>query len=1210
MISGVVLARNEQRNIVECLQRLRPHVDEVVLIDMRSEDRTIELARPWVDQILSHELIPNFDAARNIAIPAAKHDWMWFVDADEWISEQTGRIVNQLVRQRGDELTAITIPFKSYFCGQWMQHCGWWPGYTMPRVLKRGHFSFAAQLHGGVHHNGPAVRIAPNPETAIDHFSYESIEHYLEKLNRYTSTEAGQLAAQGREHDWREAMRHMVHDLWLYYERNPGHLDGVRGWLLSWLSGQYRWLSHAKLIDVAGHAGGDVEFSDSPANLDEVFDAMASALAECRASAPQLPLGVVWRGPVWDPSGYADESRSFVKALAAGEREFAVEDLHWADAICDLPVGESRLLKALLNGRRPAYTATITNCICTLAAPVAGTSLNILRTTFETDRLPEGWLDYLLAYDEIWVISQHNYRAFVRSWVPPEKLRVVPSCFDETMYRPDGETIELPELMQDRFVFLSVFDWDYRKGWDLLLRAYVETFRADEGVGLLLKITRNHEHTIEDVRSQIDGVLQGVGATLDARPDIHLWDMVLAGSEIAALYRSARAFVLPTRGEGWGRPYMEAMASGLPCIGTNGSGNVDFMTEENSYLLPAVEAPVPEQERHGMQAYAGHQWFEPDLDALQKQLRFVFDNQDEARRRGEFASAEVREKFGLAAGQQAMEQALQAAESKFVRHDVAPVRPDQIRIELEGELYAGHSFAKVNEILLDHFSEDDQLAVSLRRRFLNPTSEATDPASVRRAPLIDRPLENGPQVTIRHAFPPNWEPPAQGKWVHIQPFEYGHLPLDWVPPLRDRVDEIWAPTEYVRRLYERSGIPSKKIHVIPWGVDPEVYRPDAIPLLLPTSRSFRFLFVGGTIARKGFDRVLEAYRQEFTRDDDVALIVKGLGEETFYRYGNFRRELLEAIADPEAPEIVFIEHFLTERQLPSLYAACHCLVAPYRGEGFGLPILEAMACGLPPIVPRGGATDDFVNEERGYLLDANETATSHEMRLAGPCLELDVDLAELRKMMRQAFESREDARRRGDCAAKFVRAEFTWRQTIEKMKQRLDCLTIRDRRQVQAVAAESVAADGLLTVGVVSRNDERRLGRCLAFCAPLASATVVLDRASRDRSSAIAREYGARVTPVERTAKTADLQQQLTGEATTEWTVLLRADTEIDPKSAADIRRFLADVPPERKTATYALKNGSASPKRGVRLKFHRSKRSTRNQAVVSSAEETVDGRE
>ena len=148
MITGVVLARNEERNIQACLASLRPHVAELLLIDMESTDRTVELARPYVDRVLSHALTPHFDAARNIAIGPARHEWLWFLDADERVPEATGRLINEAVRTRGQEFSAITIPFKSYFCGKWIEHCGWWPGYTMPRVLKRGHFRFAERLHG------------------------------------------------------------------------------------------------------------------------------------------------------------------------------------------------------------------------------------------------------------------------------------------------------------------------------------------------------------------------------------------------------------------------------------------------------------------------------------------------------------------------------------------------------------------------------------------------------------------------------------------------------------------------------------------------------------------------------------------------------------------------------------------------------------------------------------------------------------------------------------------------------------------------------------------------------------------------------------------------------------------------------------------------------------------------------------------------------
>ena len=122
----------------------------------------------------------------------------------------------------------------------------------MPRVLKRGHFQFSPRLHGGVELSGPEIRIAADPNLAIEHFSYESVEHYIEKLNRYTSTEALQLMEAGQSIDWRNAVGHMMHDLWMYFEGNQGFLDGRDGWILAWLSGQYRWLSHAKLLDLIG----------------------------------------------------------------------------------------------------------------------------------------------------------------------------------------------------------------------------------------------------------------------------------------------------------------------------------------------------------------------------------------------------------------------------------------------------------------------------------------------------------------------------------------------------------------------------------------------------------------------------------------------------------------------------------------------------------------------------------------------------------------------------------------------------------------------------------------------------------------------------------------------------------------------------------------------------------------------------------------------
>lgn len=1113
MLTGVVLARNEAANIVECFTALRPHVEEAILIDMESGDATVELARPFVEQVLRHPLIANFDSARNLAIPAAQHDWLWFVDADERVSAHVGQVVRQLIAEQGNQFEAILIPFKSYFCGQWMRNCGWWPGYTMPRVLKRGHFRFSERLHGGVELDGRQIRLPPDPTLGIDHFSYRSVEHYLEKLNRYTSTEAAQLASQGAQWDWREALREMIRDLWMYYEYNPGQLDQERGWILSWLSGQYRWLARAKLIDLPVDPERPPPFGGAaPGHLDEVVDLWKRELSALRVRAPKLPLGIVWRSPLFDPSGYADEGRAFVKALALNDRPVRAEEIHWSDKQCTLEKTDAALLNALTRAERPPHAVTITDCIPTLVEPDRSAALNILRTTFETDRLPEGWLERLTAFDEVWVISQQNYRSFRRSGYPPERMRVVPSCYDETLYHPDGPRLALPDEVRGRFVFLSVFDWQLRKGWDILLRAYAEEFSSGESVGLLLKITRSHGHTLPAVRAQAEEVLADLGQSLVHRPDILFWDQALSAREMAALYRSASAFVLPSRGEGWGRPYMEAMACGLPTIGTRHLGSADFMTDENSFLVDASSVAVPEMAAREIPPYRGHRWFEPDLMGLRRAMRHVFTHEDSRRQRAARAATQIPVRFGLEAGRSAVVGAIAQSEQRLASPTIARPTIGQSRVVLEGEFFAAHSFANVNEQIALALAQDERIALSLSRIRNQPTYDDEVPHAWQLRPYFDRPIGQA-QVTIRHAFPPSWEPLGDGFWIHIQPWEFGHLPRDWVGPLHDHVHEAWVPTQYVKRVYINSGIPAEKVHVVPWGIDPGVFRPDAEPWLLPTTKTFRFLFVGGLIGRKGFDTVLEAYLAEFGPADDVCLVIKDLGSQTFYRYGHLRDDLLKALDNPSNPAIAYLQERMTAGQLASLYTACDCFAAPYRAEGFGLPILEAMACGLAPIVPQGGAADDFTSPETAYVIPAREVETTHDWALTGPPLELSVAVADVRRAMRLAYEDRERTHQLGQAASRFVAGQFTWAKTAARISDRIMQLTASLPPLASDLPLRKQPATSgkppVLAACLVATSDGQ-LGRALAELTPFVDETIVVAAEGMENVSAIANEYGAR----------------------------------------------------------------------------------------------------
>jgi len=295
------------------------------------------------------------------------------------------------------------------------------------------------------------------------------------------------------------------------------------------------------------------------------------------------------------------------------------------------------------------------------------------------------------------------------------------------------------------------------------------------------------------------------------------------------------------------------------------------------------------------------------------------------------------------------------------------------------------------------------------------------------------------QITVRHAWPPDWQRPTRGALVVIQPWEFGALPQEWVRQSA-RVTEFWVPSQCVRQMYIDSGVAADKVRVVPNGIDPEKFNPQAKAMQLATNKKFKFLFIGGTIHRKGPDLLLKGYLENFTAQDDVCLVIKDFGGQNVYAGQTFESQIRAAQAQPNSPEILYLNEELPPESLPGLYTACDCFVLPYRGEGFGLPVLEAMACGLPVITTAGGATDDFVRDEFGFRIPARRQVFGQEvsgMKLAGPGWMLEPDLEKLGERMRWVAAHLEEAWERGRLASEFARKEYTWEKSAGIAAQRI-----------------------------------------------------------------------------------------------------------------------------------------------------------------------------
>ncbi len=154
-----------------------------------------------------------------------------------------------------------------------------------------------------------------------------------------------------------------------------------------------------------------------------------------------------------------------------------------------------------------------------------------------------------------------------------------------------------------------------------------------------------------------------------------------------------------------------------------------------------------------------------------------------------------------------------------------------------------------------------------------------------------------------------------------------------------------------------------------------------------------------------------------------------------------------------------LEQDLSAEEMPGLYAACDCLVHPYRGEGFGLPIAEAMACGLPVVVTGYGAALDYCDGERAYLIPV-QLVRSNERRVGDletadyPHL-AEPDRAALAELLRQVVANPDEARARGQAAADYVRTHLTWDHTAAVVRQRLEELRHRPVRRFTRRATQS-----------------------------------------------------------------------------------------------------------------------------------------------------------
>jgi glycosyltransferase involved in cell wall biosynthesis len=241
-ISCLVITKNEEENISDCLNSLR-WTDNRVVVDAESLDRTAEIAqaagakvfvRPW----------PGFGPQKNYGMDQVSTEWILIVDADERIPPSLQReILSQIINWKPGDPVAYEIPRRNHFYGAWVRHAGVYPDYQI-RLFRRGMARYNdVPVHENLIVQGPIGRLS-NP---MDHFTERRIRDHFRKFGQYTT-----LAAQEKGRNVRRVhatdliFRPLIVFIKSYLVKQ-GFRDGVRGLIVSVFAGMYTFVKYAKL---------------------------------------------------------------------------------------------------------------------------------------------------------------------------------------------------------------------------------------------------------------------------------------------------------------------------------------------------------------------------------------------------------------------------------------------------------------------------------------------------------------------------------------------------------------------------------------------------------------------------------------------------------------------------------------------------------------------------------------------------------------------------------------------------------------------------------------------------------------------------------------------------------------------------------------------------------------------------------------------------
>lgn len=332
-----------------------------------------------------------------------------------------------------------------------------------------------------------------------------------------------------------------------------------------------------------------------------------------------------------------------------------------------------------------------------------------------------------------------------------------------------------------------------------------------------------------------------------------------------------------------------------------------------------------------------------------------------------------------------------------------------------------------------------KLGIKVHYRYLHgdPLTEPVTDNEFINDVVVDEPDMQMPQVIWAQA-PFFFKNSGVYKIGHCE-FEGEEWPDSWISQC-NMMDELWVPTKWDRNKAVKAGV-NVPIYVIYQGIDKNYFHPGMAPMRIEVKQSFKFICNAAWLHRKNLDNLIRVFCREFKSYEDVCLIIKtmnvGLVE-------SIPKEVEKLRLGKDTGWVYIREDTLPEHHLPSFYTAGNAFVLPTHGEAWGLPVFEALACGIPVITTAYGAPNEVLRGEDKkpipgvQFLDYKTGIARDNYEYLGGNKWAEPNMLQLAELMRATYKHYNKRKAEAMEGSKIVREKFDWPEVCKPIAARLE----------------------------------------------------------------------------------------------------------------------------------------------------------------------------